>query len=146
MDIDYKVLREELKEVVETVPRSNADMLKLYNETFPDKAVDVPEEVKTVVEGNFEPVEDEIWTYVGIGHEPPSVIKFMGRVAFTRGVATKVSDPVVLEKLKKGHKSFVKGEVNAEMIIRQDENEAEKYEQKVRHNQIVQLEAARNNR
>jgi len=144
--MDIKQMRERLADVVVSVPRKNEDVIALFNKEFPDEAVEVetPKPAEKVAE-TPKKVEDNIYTYVGAGHEPPQVIKFMGIQAFKRGEPTKVSDPRVLAKIE-NHRCFIKGNVNADQLIRQDEVENELYEKKVNQDKITQLNALRNNR
>jgi len=101
-------MRERLKDVVKVVPRSNEDMKALYAEKFPPpvppKLVEVPRESFT-------------YTYVGGGESPCPSVNFMGIQLFTRGIATQVSDPVILSKID-GNSSFVKGEADPEEMQR----------------------------
>lgn len=144
--MDFKLLREKLRELDIPVPRKNKDVVELYNRYYPDDQVEYeePEPTKNNVV-TMEKKEDDIYTYVGKGHEPPQVIKFMGLQVFKRGQPTKVTNPIILSKIKT-HPCFVKGEVSGEMIIRQDEVENELYERKLQDNQIMQMKAMRNNR
>ena len=139
-----KDMRDELKELELSVPRKNSDVVELYKSKFPDAEVEECEEESNVVKMPEKP-KGETWTYTGYGHTPPQVINFMGLQTFMRGQATEVTHPLVLKKLG-GNKSFVKGVVNAEQIITQDEVQEELYQRKIRDNQIIQSAAKRNNR
>ncbi len=145
--MDIKEMREKLADVVVSVPRKNNDVVSLFNEKFPDEAVDFASEStepETVAEAP-QKVEDNVYTYVGKGHEPPQVIKFMGIQAFKRGEPTKVTDPRILAKIET-HACFIKGDVNADQLIRQDAVEKELYDKKVNQDKITQMAATRNNR
>ena len=90
--MDIKKAREELKELGMTVPRSNDDVAKLFRETFPEVELDYAEsnvvsiKEEPVIEVEKDDIEKvEIYTYVGAGHEPPSVINFLWRQSFIRG-------------------------------------------------------------
>lgn len=74
----------------------------------------VDEVVETPKEGT------RTFTYIGHGEDPPRKINFMGKQQFVRGVPTEVSDMEVLAKLE-GHRCFVEGEVDQEMLHDQDE-------------------------
>lgn len=119
--MEIKEMREKLRDVVETVPRSNDAVVALYNEKFPEDAQEVTEVVKPVKSEN-------VYTYIGSGHEPPSVIKFMGIQSFIRGKSTVVTNPVVLEKIK-NHPCFVKGEVEADELVERDSKEDKRVEE-----------------
>lgn len=69
-----------------------------------------PKPSKQVVESTH-----PVFTYIGHGEGSPSVINFMGKQKFIRGKATEVSDPELLAKLP-GIKTFVEGEVDAEVL------------------------------
>ena len=133
-----KEKRARLKEAGLSVPRSNEDMLALYDETFqPVKA--------EVVAISTKKEEGEIYTYIGAGHEPPQIINFMGMQAFRRGEPVLVTNPVVLEKIKTNH-CFVKGEASAEQLLRNDK-EAEERVQLIKDEMVkIQIEADRKNR
>jgi len=144
--MNTKQMREELKAADKHVPRSNADLISAYND-FKGVSLDF-EPVNNVVElvksePEIEVIEaesvDEVWTYIGAGHQPPQVINFMGRESFTRGVAKNVTDNKVLAELNKnGNKSFVSGRVNPEDIIKQDEAEEKIYQHKLREDALLQ--------
>lgn len=119
--MEIKEMREKLRDVVETVPRSNDAVVALYNEKFPEDAQEVTEIVKPVK-------SDNIYTYIGAGHEPPSVIKFMGIQSFIRGKATPVTNPTVLAKIK-NHPCFVNGEVEADELVERDSKEDKRVEE-----------------
>lgn len=108
--MEIKDMREVLKDVVDVVPRKNDDVEKLYNEKFSDSS-----KTSNVVE-----LTKNIYTYVGKGPTPPPVIKYLGIQSFTRGVATEVTDPRVLAEID-GNASFVKGSVDPDVLIENDE-------------------------
>lgn len=132
--MNTKDMRAALKDVVEVVPRNNEDVVALFKEKFPEVIV---EAVETAV---VEEIEEEVWTYVGSGHEPPQVTNFMGRQVFMRGHPVKVTDPLVLMKIK-NHKCFVKGAIKGEKLIEQDEKEKAIFEQKRLENERIQRNA-----
>ena len=138
--MEIKQIREELKALMDTVPRSNKDVIAAYKKFFPDADLSELEGEAPVVKLVQE--EKEIWTYVGFGATPPPVIKFMGIQTFMRGTPTEVTDPRILAKIK-GNKSFIKGEVNPDQLIAQDEAAAELVAEKQRRNAIIQMEEAR---
>lgn len=132
-----KEKRARLKEAGLSVPRSNDDMLALYDETF--------QPVKAEVVAISPKKEGEVYTYIGAGHEPPQIINFMGMQAFRRGEPVLVTNPVVLEKIKTNH-CFVKGEASAEQILENDK-EADKRVQLIKEEMVkMQIEADRKNR
>lgn len=133
--MEIKEMREKLRDVVETVPRSNDAVVALYNEKFPEDVQEVTEVVKPVK-------SDNIYTYIGAGHEPPSVIKFMGLQSFIRGKATTITDPRVLEKVK-NHRCFVKGEVEADELVDRDSSEDKRVEDQRQKDMQTQLIARR---
>jgi len=134
--MDFKEMREKLREVVETVPRSNDDMVALYKEKFPEDQTEVQPTVKAIKSEN-------VYTYIGAGHEPPSVIKFMGLQAFSRGKSVTVTNPVVLEKIK-NHPCFIKGEVEPEVLIERDEEAKKQVEERRKEDEKIQLLASKN--
>jgi hypothetical protein len=133
--MNTKDMRAALKDVVEVVPRNNEDVVALFKEKFPEVIVEDAVE-KAVVEE----VEEEVWTYVGSGHEPPQVTNFMGRQVFMRGHPVKVTDPLVLMKIK-NHGCFVKGTIKGEKLIEQDQKEKTIFEQKRLENERIQRNA-----
>lgn len=130
--MDTKEMRAALKDVVDVVPRNNEDVIALFKEKFPD--------VIQFSEPEIEEINEEVWTYVGSGHEPPQVTNFMGRQVFMRGHPVKVTDPVVLGKIQH-HKCFVKGKVAGEKIIEMDEKEKNEFERKRLENERIQRNA-----
>jgi len=133
--MNTKDMRAALKDVVEVVPRNNEDVVALFKEKFPEVIIEDAVE-KAVVEE----VEEEVWTYVGSGHEPPQVTNFMGRQVFMRGHPVKVTDPLVLMKIK-NHACFVKGTIKGETLIEQDQKEKAIFEQKRIENERIQRNA-----
>lgn len=133
--MEVKDMREKLRDVVETVPRSNEAVVALYNEKFPDDVQETQQIVKPVKSEN-------IYTYIGAGHEPPSVIKFMGIQSFIRGKATVVTNPTVLEKIK-NHPCFVKGEVEADELVERDSEADRRVEEQRQKDIQTQLIAHR---
>jgi hypothetical protein len=129
--MNTKDMRAALKDVVEVVPRNNEDVVSLFKEKFPEVVVEAPV---------IEEVEEEVWTYVGSGHEPPQVTNFMGRQVFMRGHPVKVTDPLVLMKIK-NHRCFVKGTIKGEKLIEQDQKEKAIFEQKRIENERIQRNA-----
>lgn len=156
--MNTKDMRAALKDVVEVVPRNNEDVVALFKEKFPEVVIEDAVE-KAVVEDQstgivilksmvadyhdrtiVEEVEEEVWTYVGSGHEPPQVTNFMGRQVFMRGHPVKVTDPLVLMKIK-NHGCFVKGTIKGEKLIEQDQKEKAIFEQKRIENERIQRNA-----
>jgi len=133
--MNTKDMRAALKDVVEVVPRNNEDVVALFKEKFPEVIVEDAVE-KAVVEE----VEEEVWTYVGSGHEPPQVTNFMGRQVFMRGHPVKVTDTLVLMKIK-NNACFVKGTIKGEKLIEQDQKEKTIFEQKRLENERIQRNA-----
>jgi hypothetical protein len=129
--MNHKQMREELRNAGKHVPRSNKE-----TETAYSKLIGIEEPEVEVYEAES---VDEVWTYIGSGHQPPQIINFMGRESFTRGVAKKVTDSKVLAELSKnGNKSFVAGKVDSETLIKQDEDADRLYQQRVREDQVIQ--------
>lgn len=114
--MEVKQMREQLKDVVDTVPRSNDAVAAMYKEKVLGEA---PEKPLTIV-----PSENE-YTYVGSGETPPHMIKFMGIQVFSRGQLTKVTNPEVLAKIK-NNQSFVKGAVSQDDLYDADMKAKEK--------------------
>ncbi len=104
-------MRKKLKEVVETVPRSNDAVKALYKEKFPAKtSIDIEKPtLKVVTVGND-------YTYIGGGESAPAITNFMDKQVFRLGELTKVTDPEVLAKIK-GNPTFRKGHVTTEEIF-----------------------------
>lgn len=71
--------------------------------------------------------EENVFTYVGQGEDPPRVINFMGMQKFVRGVPVEVTNPMVLNKIAI-NPSFVQGEVDQEVLHEQDQKAAEEAE------------------
>lgn len=132
--MNVKDMREALKDVVDTVPRSNNDVVKLYNEKFQEVEV-----------SNVTQLVKNIYTYIGQGPTPPPVIKYMGIQSFTRGVATEVTDPRILEKID-GNASFVKGSVDPDVLIENDEKANKMVELLKEEDLKTQIMAERANR
>jgi hypothetical protein len=103
--MEIKAMREALRPIVDVVPRSNADVITLYEEKFPEEKF---------------PVERPTYTYIGSGDEPPQITNFMGLQVFLRGQETEVTNPVVLEKIKH-HPCFVAGPVDPAKLIENDQ-------------------------
>lgn len=116
--MEVKEMRAILKELDIKVPQKNSAVVELYNKEFDANEV-IEEEVKND-KALKSVVSDNEYTYIGQGDTPPQIIKFMGLQVFTRGVATPVTDPVVLEKVKT-NSSFVKGEIDGELLYANDE-------------------------
>lgn len=138
-------MRKALKEKGLNVPRSNESMIELYNETF--KTADEPEKVFETAEvvSNVTKI-DELWTYVGSGVEPPHKIKFMNIQWFTRGIAEKVTDPLLLSKLN-NNSSFVKGKVDDMSVYYEQEKAEADRVQKVKDEEVkIQIAMDRQNR
>jgi len=113
--MDVKTMREKLSEFMDTVPRSNDDVIKVYSEKFG--------EVESVP--SLKVVGKNIYTYIGKGEESPHLIKFMGIQVFTRGKPVEVKNEQVLAKIS-GNPCFVKGEVTQEVLYENDEKAKEK--------------------
>jgi len=135
--MNHKEMRAKLKDIVETVPRSNEDMVNLYGEKFPQETTEITPTVTKVI--------NDVWTYIGQGDQPPHLIKFMGRQVFKRGEPTEVKDPVVLEKIK-NNPCFTNQKVDTEKLYEQDETEAKKAEDQRNKDIETQLWADRNNK
>lgn len=151
--MQVKAMREYLKDKVETVPRSNADVEKMFNHmTNPIQPIDEQKSLNELVDEKFPRKEPtpaveagEIWTYVGFGVTPPHTTKYMGIQHFIRGVPTKVTDPRVLEKIG-GNRSFAKGEVDMEYYFEQDEKFAKRAEEIRQEGVKMQIMIDRENR
>lgn len=70
----------------------------------------------------------EIFTYIGVGDEPPRKINFMGMQEFVRGKATEVTDQRILAKIRT-NASFIEGEVEMELLHERDEKATKKAEE-----------------
>ena len=146
--MNTKEMREYLKDKVETVPRSNADVELLYNKlSSTDKTETSLTPIKDKNGDNLEKSFNagEEYTYIGYGPTPPHMINFMGMQTFIRGQAVRVTDPRVLKKLE-GHRCFVKGKADADEMYQQDEL-AQKRAEKIREEDLkLQIEVERKNR
>jgi hypothetical protein len=147
--MEVKEMREILKPMVETVPRKNEDVIKLYNEKFPNE-ISIHSEVNDPT--SFEAKQplklvpsDNEYTYIGAGDTPPHMIKFMGLQVFTRGQLTKVTNPIVLEKIK-DNRCFVKGAVSQEVLYENDEKAAAEAKRQRESDQELQILVERENR
>lgn len=152
--MNTKDMRVALKDMVDVVPRNNEDVIALFKEKFPDVQLDPEIKVAHLspiiangekwnhlyLSPTIEEVEEEVWTYVGSGHEPPQVTNFMGRQVFMRGYPVKVTDPLVLMKIK-NHRCFIKGAIEGEKLIEQDQKETAIFEQKRLENECIQRNA-----
>ena len=141
-----KDMREFLKDKVETVPRSNADVEKLYNEMNGITVQTVePVHVESVEVKPTEISTGDEYTYVGYGDTPPHMINFMGLQVFMRGTPVKVTDPRVLEKVKV-NRSFVKGKADINKMHEQDELAAKRAQKQREEDLKMQIEVERQNR
>ena len=119
-------MRAELKEAGITCPVSNKDVIAKYNEAFPK--VDGGSEISTPTNSTPQIVtlaSTNIYTYVGVGDEPPHMINFMGLQKFIRGDATEVTDLAVIEKIQ-NHPCFTKGAINKDILFENDEQAKKK--------------------
>ena len=139
--MQVRAMREFLKDKIETVPRSNKDVENLYNKM---NGIEVEPRV-IEVQPKALPEAGEIWTYVGYGVTPPHTTKYMGLQNFIRGVPTRVTNPLVLEKIG-GNRSFAKGEVDMEKYFDQDELFAKKAEEIRQEGVKMQIMIDRENR
>lgn len=132
-------MRKKLKEVVETVPRKNKDVIALYKETFPRKSsIDIEKPtLKVVTVGND-------YTYIGGGESAPAITNFMGKQVFRLGELTKVTDPDVLAKIK-GNPTFRKGAVSAEEIYELNKKSQEICDKKIQQSINIQSHIEREN-
>lgn len=133
--MNTKEMREILKPLVDILPRSNEDLIKLYNQKF---GGEVPQSPIKLVQKN-------IYTYVGSGDTPPHMTKFMGIQVFVRGQPTEVTDPLILSKITT-HSCFVKGEANLDLMHENDEKERKLAEHQVEEDQKTQIAVDRQNR
>ena len=149
--MEVKEMRTALKEVVETVPRSNLAVIELYNKKFgenetPCDVIGAPDTtVKLKPEPNQVARVGNEYTYIGFGDEPPPVIKFMGLQVFTRGIPTMVTNAEVLAKIGT-NRSFVKGKVDGERIVEQDELAKKRCEKIREEDTKIQIMSERKNR
>ncbi len=130
--MDIKEIRDALKGVVDTVPRSNEDAEELYNEIMKS-------------ESDAEPKSKNIYTYVGYGDEPPQITNFMGRQTFVRGIAAEVTDPLILSKID-GNMSFIKGKCEPAHLLENDLKEKAKANAQIEEDQKTQIEVERRQR
>lgn len=142
-------MRKILKEAGQKVPRNNPDVEKAYD-VFTGKATTVGAVAGKVFNEAFEKdaqksivklVSSNIYTYVGMGDEPPHKIKFMDTQWFTRGLPVEVKTEI-LEKVSK-HPCFRKGEVNMDEFYDIDEIEKKKADKQREEDLKLQIEAER---
>lgn len=107
--MDNQEKREVLKAAGVSVPRSNEDMEKAFDDFQSGK-----------IQTDKPSSNEEIWTYVGQGETPPQAINFMGIQPFMRGKPEKVTDSRVLAKIRT-NPCFAKGEIGPDTLIEQDE-------------------------
>jgi len=123
--MEVKQMREVLKDAgVNPVPRSNKDVIALYNQKFSQTDI---EDVVEKTEEKVVSIEStgRTFTYIGSGDEPPHLINFMGMQKFVRGQATKVSNPLVLAKIS-NNSAFVSGKIDSDLMFTRDEAEKKK--------------------
>ena len=138
--MQYKEMRAQLKEKgLKPIPLKNTEMYQLYLKTFPDYEGSEP-----AVQTEVAKVGNE-YTYIGFGDEPPPVIKFMGLQVFTRGIPTMVTNAEVLAKIGT-NRSFVKGKVDGERIVEQDELAKKRCEKIREEDTKIQIMSERKNR
>ena len=132
--MQIKEMRQYLKNKVDKVPRSNADVELLYNKLQPigsrelaDRAMINDEDEYCAPDESYMEPAGEVWTYIGGGVSPPHTTKYMGIQHFIRGVPTRVTDPRVLEKIG-SNRCFAKGEVDMDYYFEQEELEAKRLE------------------
>jgi hypothetical protein len=135
--MEYKEMRAELKEAgVKPVPLKNTEMYQLYIKENPDydggepgggklKDMDMNpagfiQDISPKVTDNQIVEAGEEYTYIGVGETPPQITKYMGIQTFTRGIPVMVTDKRILARIA-GNASFVKGKVDGEVLIEQDE-------------------------
>jgi len=135
--MDIKKMREELESVVDTVPRKNDDVVKLYNEKFSDD--EKAENVVSIIE------KDNQYTYIGAGDTPPHMICFMGIQNFVRGELTTVTDHDVLAKIA-GNQCFVKGVYDMDEAFEADKEAKKKVELQQEEDVKTQIYMDRENR
>lgn len=148
-------MRKILKDAGQKVPRNNPDVEKAYEEYMGKSTVKgevtgeilneaYEKETKRQPENPIKLVSSNIYTYVGMGDEPPHKIKFMGIQWFTRGLPTEV-DQSILEKVSK-HACFRKGKVNMDEFYEKDVEEKKKAERQREEDLKIQIEVERVNR
>jgi hypothetical protein len=134
--MNTKEMRTKMREDGLTPPRSNEELIKVYNEKYGETKVEA-----TVT--NM-PMQNQ-YTYIGAGATPPQLINFMGMQVFMRGELTTVTNPVVLGKIK-GNPCFVQGEYPKEKLMENDK-QAEKCAQKIRDEHVkMEIDIQRRNR
>lgn len=138
--MQVKEMREILKTQVESIPRSNIDVVKLYNK-LNDADHPVPEQ--PVQEQSVERGEE--YTYIGSGDTPPHMIKYMSIQTFVRGNPVRVTDPRVLAKIAT-NRSFVKGKADMEKVFEQDEIAAKRAQKQREEDLKTQIAVERQNR
>ncbi len=135
-------MRKKLKEVVETVPRSNKDVIALYKEKFPPKLKPIAP-IKS--ESIIKLVAPSEYTYIGGGTSAPAITNFMGKQVFILGELTKVTDPEVLAKIR-NNPTFRKGKVSAEEIYEANEKVAKIAQEQADENVKLQIFMDRQNK
>jgi len=136
--MDVKEMREKLKPLG-TVPRSNKDVVTLYNETFNQS-----ERPMVEVAPKCNP-PDNTYTYIGGGFSAPQIINFMGLQVFAKGKPTKVTHPDILAKIN-GNPCFRKGAVDEEVIFQMDEDSRKLYQRNLDEDVKTQIMAERESR
>lgn len=146
--MNTKEMRAKLREAGKRVPRSNEELIEVFNEAFgsdntqfglPEKK---PEETTAPV---LKLASNNVFTYIGAGDTPPHMIDFMGLQKFIRGQATPVDNPVVIQKIL-NHPCFVRGEVDKDVMFENDEAEKKKAEIQRDKDTALQIEIDRINR
>ena len=85
---------------------------KILNDEFRS---DNDKQEENSVESSEEIAPDNFYTYIGSGEDSPRVINFMGLQQFVRGKSQSVTNPVILQKIKK-HPCFTQGDVDEEEL------------------------------
>lgn len=111
--MNTKEMRDKLRADGHSPARSNKELSAQYESLYGGK-----EEASTQLKA-VQTIGDT-YTYVGAGEDSPGIIKFMGLQVFQRGKETKVSNPVVLDKIR-NNPSFIKGSITPEDLYERDE-------------------------
>lgn len=88
-------------------------------------------------EEDVEEVPENVFTYVGAGESPPTVINFMGVQEFVRGEPVLVTNEELLKKIV-NNPSFVRGTVDMRTLHEGDKQAAREAAEKRKRDALIQ--------
>ena len=95
-----------------------------------------------VSEADIEELAENVFTYVGAGESPPTVINFMGAQEFVRGEPVLVTNEDLLKKII-NNPSFVRGTVDMRALHDGDKQAAREAAEKRKRDTLIQQNFAR---